>query len=34
LPAVGKTFESLSGIETENSLFNKLEAWDKSLSFS
>jgi hypothetical protein len=34
LPAVGKTIESFTGIDTENSLFNKLEAWDKALSFS
>jgi hypothetical protein len=34
LPTVGKAFESLIGINTEDSLFNKLEAWDKALSFS
>ena len=34
LPAVGKTFESLTGIDTKNSLFNRIEAWDKALTFS
>lgn len=34
LPAVGKTLDSLVGIDTKNSIFNKLEAWDKALSFS
>jgi hypothetical protein len=34
LPAVGKTLESLTGINTENSLFNKIEALDKTFSFS
>lgn len=34
LPAVGKVFESITGTDTKNSLFNKIEAWDKALSFS
>lgn len=34
LPAVGKTLESLSGLDFGSSIFNKLEAWDKALTFS
>jgi hypothetical protein len=34
LPAVGKTLESLTGIDTENSFFNNIEALDKTFSFS
>jgi hypothetical protein len=34
LPAVAKSLESITGINTENSIFNKIEAFDKALSFS
>jgi hypothetical protein len=34
IPAIGKTFESITGTNIGTSLFDKLEAWDKALTFS
>jgi len=34
LPSVGKTLESFIGTDIGEPIFNRLEAWDKALSFS